>query len=381
MTLDVHGFCEERFLPLRDTFAANFESGLEIGASFAATQHGRVVADMWAGFADPKRTRPWQADTIVPVKSTTKLMMMIAALIVIDRGLLDLDAPVARYWPAFAQGGKAAVTVRDALTHQAGVPGFEVQMTHAEVCDWDIAVARVAAEPHWFGGERRICYHAQTYGFLLGELIRRVDGRRPRQFLREEIFDKLGADFQLGLTSPDERLRMARVALLPGALDPAGAAGKILNAIDTRQAFSWERIVAEQPSDGGVGTARGVALAMAIVANGGELNGVRFMSPAMVALAGSEQAYGRCPYLGDLRLGLGFGLDSREFPAPSPTSLHWGGYGGSFALADPACAFSFGYAPNNWITPPADSTQIDFEAWDPRLRRLFDTLRGLLPTL
>lgn len=381
LATEIHGFCDLRFLPLRDAFAANFADGLEIGASLAATHRGRVVADMWAGFADLDRTRLWAKDTIVPVASTTKIMMMIAALIAIDRGLLDLDAPVAQYWPAFAQGGKGAVTVRDALTHQAGVPGFETPLTNAEVCDWNVAVARVAAEPHWFAGEQQICYHAQTYGFLVGELIRLVDGRRPRQFLREEIFEKIGADFQLGLTDPQELARMALVHLPPGAFSPDIAAAKVLNSIDLTQAFSWERCVAEIPSGGGIGTARGVALACAIVANGGELGGVRFLSPAIVALAGAEHAYGRCPYLGGVRLGLGFGLDSKEFPAPTPTSMHWGGYGGSWALADPRAAFSLGYAPNNWVIPPPDATQLNPEAQDPRLGRLTGVLRDLLPSL
>jgi CubicO group peptidase (beta-lactamase class C family) len=196
------------------------------------------------------------------VASITKIMMMIGALITIERGLLDLDAPVARYWPEFAQGGKEAVTVRDALTHQAGAPGFEVPLTSAEVCDWTAATGRIAAERRWFRGERRICYHALTYGFLVGELIRRVDGRRPRQFLSEEIFDKVGADFQIGLSSPAE-LRMAMPALPAGAFELNGIAGKLLNSVDRTDSGSWARMSSENPSTGGYTNGRAIAAKLA----------------------------------------------------------------------------------------------------------------------
>jgi CubicO group peptidase (beta-lactamase class C family) len=378
MTTEIQGYCEVGFLPLRDAFLANFEDDLEIGASFAAMYRGRMVADMWAGYADSGRTRPWEQDTIVPVASTTKMMLMIGALIVIERGLLDLDTPVARYWPEFAQGGKEAVTVRDALTHQAGVPGFEVPLTSAEVCDWTAATGRIAAEPLWFGGERRICYHALTYGFLIGELIRRVDGRRPRQFLSEEIFDKVGADVQIGLSSPAELSRIAIPAIPAGAFDLTGIAGKLLNSIDRTDSGTWERMSSENPSSGGYTNGRAIARACAIVANGGEFNGVRILSPETIALAGAEHAYGPCAYLGPLRLGLGFGLDSDEFPAPSPTSMHWGGFGGSGGFMDPKAAFSSGYTPNNWVLPDISSGQF---AIDRRVARFWGALSRLLPTL
>ena len=378
MTAKIQGYCDVSFLPLRDAFLANFEDGLEIGASFAATYRGRMVADMWAGYADPGRTRLWEQDTIVPVASTTKIMLMIGALIVIERGLLDLDAPVARYWPEFAQGGKEAVTVRDALTHQAGVPGFVVPLTSAEVCDWTAATGRIAAELRWFGGERRICYHALTYGFLVGELIRRVDGRRPRQFLSEEIFDKVGADFQIGLSSRAELSRMAMPALPAGAFKLNGIAGKLLNCVDRTDSASWERMSSENPGVVGYGNGRAIARACAILANSGEFNGVRILLPETIALAGAEHAYGPCPYLGQMRLGLGFGIDSKEFPAPTPTSMHWGGFGGSWGLMDPKAAFSLGYTPNNWIVPDVSSGQF---AIDRRLARFMDALSELLPTL
>ncbi len=304
-------------------------------------------------------------------------MLMIGALIAVDRGLLDLDAPVARYWPEFAQGRKDAVTVRDALTHQAGVPGFEVPLSNAELCDWATVTARLAAEPHWFGGERRICYHFHTYGFLIGELIRRVDGRRPRQFLTEELFDKVGAEFLIGLSS-DALPRVAMPAWPADAFHFSGIVEKLVNSIDMVDHTSWERLSLENAGGNGYANGRAIARVCAIVANGGELGGVRFLSPEAIALAGVEHAYGQCPYIGRMRLGFGFGIDSKEFPAPTPTTMHWGGFGGSVGLMDPQSGVSAGYAPNNWVVPDVSSGQL---AIDARPLRLLQALGELMRSL
>ncbi|MBV9540980.1 MAG: beta-lactamase family protein, partial [Alphaproteobacteria bacterium] len=149
MTTAIHGFCEPRFERIRDAFKANFDEGLELGASLGVTHQGRTVVDLWAGWADPAKTRPWSEHTIVHVASTTKVATTIVALTLVDRGAIELDAPVARYWPEFAQGGKAHVTIRDAFTHQAGVPGIAEPVTFEQLCDWDYITGRVAAEPHW----------------------------------------------------------------------------------------------------------------------------------------------------------------------------------------------------------------------------------------
>ena len=377
MTTKIHGFCDPQFVPFRDAFAANFADGLELGASFGVTWRGRLVADLWAGHADLKRTRPWQEDTLVPVASTTKIMVMIAAAMVIERGLLDLDTPVARYWPEFAQGGKAAVTVRDALTHQAGVPGFDVPISDDELCDWTKATARLAAEPHWFGGERKICYHFHTYGLLVGELIRRVDGRGPRQFLQEEIFAKVGADFLIGLT-PDATNRIAQLKLPADAFQGEGMLKRMIDSADMSTLDSWERLAAELPSGNGYTNGRGIALAGAIIANGGLADGERLLSPAMIALAGQEHAYGHDLYLGMVRFGLGFAIDHADFPAAVPSAMHWGGYGGSGCVMDPASGLAMGYAPNNWTVPELPEGQL---ALDGRLVRFYDAFRAVAAVL
>ena len=383
--MDIHGFCEERFLPLQQAFAANFEDGIEIGASLAVTHHGRFVVDLWAGDADATLGRPWQKDTIVEVASTTKIAALLSILILLDRRQISLDERVAHYWPEFAQGGKDAVTVRDAITHQAGVPGFDPPISAAMACEWNAVAARLAAEPHWFGGERRLCYHAMTYGFLLGELIRRSDGRGPRQFFDEEIAQKIGADFQLGLSSEAEVARMAVLAIPPGAFTAEGPAGKLLTSIDLSEVLAggmgWQWLAHVDPGTGGFANGRSIARLCSIVANGGQVDGVRILSSRIIAEAGKEQVYAQCPYLGWLRLGLGFGLDSKEFPAPSPTTLQWGGAGGSWALMDTKAAVSAGYTPNNWHIPPPDLTQINLGEHDPRLRRITAAMADVLTSL
>jgi len=378
MSVEIHGYCDEGFSPLKDAFRANFEDGFEIGSSLGITHRGKLVADLWAGYADAARTIPWRQDTIVPVASTTKIVLGLGVLVALDRGLLDLDQHVAHYWPEFAQGGKGAVTVRDAITHQAGVPGLDPQMTNAEAIDWQAATARIAAEPHWFGGERRICYHAQTYGFLMGEILRRADGRGPRQFLTEEILSKVNADFLLALATYDVLERIARPVLPPEGLNPKGPGEKLMNAIDQTGAFSWARACADNPGGNGFGSGRAIALVCGIVANNGVWDGQRILSPEIIALAGTEQAYGADPYLGMIRWGLGFGLHSKEFPAPTPTSMHWGGFGGSWGMMDPQARISVGYAPNNWMAPDTTHGQVELDA---RLQRFVEVCRGLLPAL
>ncbi len=377
MIVDIHGDCDPRFSPILDAFAQNFADGLELGASLAMTWRGRIVAELWAGFADVERTRPWEKDTLCAVASTTKLIMMIAAAIVIDRGLLDLNVPVARYWPEFAEGGKDKVTVRQALTHQAGVPGFAVPLTDDEVCDWGRATARLAAEPHWFNGEPEICYHFHTYGYLIGELIRRVDGRRPRQFIRDEICAPMDAEFLLGLT-PDVKSRVARLNLPPTWFQGEGIQPRLVNSIDMNTGGRWQRLTAEMPSGNGFSNGRGIALACAILAHGGVADGPRLLSPATIALAGQEHSYGRDLVIGMIRRGLGFGLDIKEFPAPTPTSMHWGGYGGSQGVMDPASGVSFGYTPNNWRMPETPDGQY---AIDPRIGRFFKAIREISAAL
>jgi CubicO group peptidase (beta-lactamase class C family) len=361
MVTHIHGFCDERFRPLKEAFRANFDAGLEVGASLAVTQHGKPVVDLWAGWMDAERTKPWQADTIVHVMSTTKVPMAIAAMRLVDRGLIDLDAPIARYWPEFAEGGKEGVTVRDAFCHCGGVPGFDPPVNFDVHRDWSKAIARLAATPHWFGGERQIMYHAHTYGFLLGEIVRRVDGRGPARFFREEIAEPAGIDFQMGLSDRADMQRVAHVAWPrpQGAAPPAGSVLArwiaSLGAATGWDLMSWEGLSAEVPASVGLGNARSLARLASILADAGRLDDARYLSPEVVREAASEQAFGECPFFGWIRFGLGMALDTPQYPAPSKTAMHWGGTGGSVILADPAAGVAAGYTPNNWLSSVRDS--------------------------
>jgi CubicO group peptidase (beta-lactamase class C family) len=387
MTVKINGFCHRRFWPLRQAFKANFKDGLELGASLALSYRGKMVVDLWGGHADPERTKPWQKDTIVVVNSTTKIMAAIAALMLVDRGLLDLDERIAHYWPQFAQGGKENVTVRDALSHQAGVPGFIPPVPATDLLNWLGVTARIAAEPHWFGGERVLCYHASTYGFVLGELVRRVDGRKPAQFVREEIAQKLGTDFQIGLSHKSDLARMATMRDNTGGTGARYPEGSLAHQVWISAGANdldwdgfvtdWDRLSADFPSVNGFGNGRSLAQICAMVAND-KLGGVRYLSRDIVRQAGTQQAYAEDPMMGWLRFGLGFAIDSKAFPAPSPTSMHWGGYGGSWAIADPRARVGFGYAPNNFIV---EAPMDDHYQADRRMNRISAALEKLLPTL
>ena len=349
MTTELNGFCEAAFTPLREAFAANFDDGLEVGASVAACVRGRPVVDLWAGHADFAQTRPWAANTVVLLRSTTKIPLLICVLMLVDRGLIALDTPIATYWPEFAGGGKADVTVRDALTHQAGVPALDPPASYEEHVQWEVICARIAAEPHWFGGERRVAYHLVNSGFILGEVMRRVDGRTPRQFLREELAEPAGIDIQLGMETWE---RVAET----GALSPPNPPAGDIDPTALRMTLSlskggWGSPVkgAEFPSSNAFGNGRSVARLATILADGGMLDGRRYLSEAIVREVFAEQVAGDCPMFGPMRLGLTVALDHLGFPMPSPTSAYWGGRGGSLCVMDPKTGLSFGYAMNNFI--------------------------------
>ncbi len=215
---EVHGFTHDRFAGVRPIFENNLDSGADLGASFAATLEGEMVVDIWGGYADPARKRAWEKDTIVNVYSTTKTMTALTALLLADRGELDFEAPVARYWPEFAAAGKAGVKVSHLMSHAAGLSGWKEPITVETLYDWEKATALLAAQaPFWEPGTAS-GYHAITQGYLVGEVVRRITGKSLGTVFREEIAEPLGADFHIGLPASED----ARVAeLIP---PPAGQA-------------------------------------------------------------------------------------------------------------------------------------------------------------
>ena len=355
----IRGECASRFGAVRETFAKNLAAGREVGASFAATLDGELVIDLWGGHADAARSRPWQRDTIVNVFSTTKAMAALCLHMLADRGRLDLDAPVARYWPEFAHGGKQALPVHWLLSHRAGLAALRSPLPTEALFDWRRMTEALAAERPWWEPGSRSGYHAMTYGFLVGEVLRRIDGRTLGAFFREEVARPLGADFWIGLPSSED----ARVAeMVPPSAEALAAAGtaaqpasdsllaKVMGnpplAPTAANLPAWRR--AEIPAANGHGNARSVARVMAALACGGTLGGVRLLSAEALARATAEQCFGDDLVLGvPMRWGQGFMLASDSLPlGPSRRAFGHGGWGGSLGVADPDAHVSWAYVMN-----------------------------------
>ncbi len=361
---EIHGFCDERFRPLEDAFRHNLDSGLDKGASLAVTLGGEPVVDLWGGTRDYEMITPWEADTVVRVFSTSKIMVMITVLVLVDRGLLDLDAPIAQYWPEFAKHGKDSITARQVLVHRSGLPGFGRSVSFDEVADWDNAIEILEEASLWYEPGTISCYHSQTFGYLLGELVRRVSAMPFEEFFRREIAEPLGADFQFDFPT-DEATRVAALWPADGDLDiesPMGAA--VMDELATTgEWIDPANLPTVLPAASGVTNARALARVGQMVAMNGELDGRRYLSRSTIAEAATEQSVAMDEVLGQIRLGLGFGLHTDDYPAPTPTSIHWGGYGGSFLTMDPASGISCGYAPNQLLIdggPWADPRRIEF---------------------
>jgi CubicO group peptidase (beta-lactamase class C family) len=353
--VEVHGECKPEFEGVRRRFVANFDKHDEVGASVCVTVEGETVVDLWGGYRDAAQTQPWERDTIVNVYSTTKTMSFLVTLMLVDRGLLDLDSPVARYWPEFAASGKEDVRVEHLFTHSAGLPGWDEKLTVEDLYDWDKVVGLLAAQAPWWEPGSASGYHALTQGYLLGELCRRTDGRTLGTFFRQEIAEPLGADFHIGLR-PEDDDRVAELVQRGRGVSSATGADKssipyrvFSNPLLTGKepaAEGWRR--AEIPAAGGIGNARSVARIHAAVACGGEADGVRLLSPETVELIFPERLYGQDHVMGGpVRFGLGYGLPSKEVPiSPSTRAAYWGGWGGSIVLADADTRMSVGYVMN-----------------------------------
>lgn len=348
-----HGFTHDRYAPVRATFESSLASGADIGACFCATQEGETVVDIWGGFADEARTRPWEKDTIVNVYSTTKTMTALTALILADRGDLDFDAPVARYWPEFAANGKERVKVSHLMSHAAGLSGWKEPITKEDLYDWEKCTALLAAQaPYWEPGTAP-GYHALTQGYLVGEVVRRITGKSLGTVFREEIAGPMGADFHIGLPASED----ARVAELipppPGSGLGSGIQTDLQKnmsnnpGIDPRLTRTRAWRGAEIPAAGGTGNARSVAQIHTILANGGTANGKRFLSEAGCRKALELQVEGDDLILGmPARFGMGFGLAGGAVPFRNPNTIYWGGYGGSIIVIDMDARATYSYVMN-----------------------------------
>jgi len=342
---EVQGRCDKRFGAVREALGALLDSD-DVGASAAVYVDGEPVVDIWGGCADAARTTAWERDTITNVWSTTKTMTALCALILADRGDLDLAAPVARYWPEFAAAGKAGVQVRHLLAHTAGLPTWDDPVTAEDLYDWPAATARLAAQaPLWEPGTLA-GYHSLTQGFLVGEVVRRVTGRSLGAFFAEEVAGPLGADFHIGLPAEHDH-RVAPLIAPPSAPSgdlvagpPSGETPSAGIRVSDGNTLAWRR--AEIPAASGFGNARSVAAVQSVLACGGTVRGVRLLSEAGCERAREEQYRGVDQILGrSMRYGMGYGLYDR--------SCFWGGWGGSIVMVDLDARMTVSYVMNQML--------------------------------
>jgi len=354
--IEIHGYCEERFESVKEVFADNFKSDLDVGASLAITINGKFVMDIWAGYCDEAQTRLWEKDTIVNVYSTTKVMTALCVLMLVDRGLIDLDAPVATYWPEFAQAGKKKLPVRYLLSHTAGLPGWDQPLQAETLYDWNRCVDLLAAQKPWWEPGTKSGYHSITFGYLLGELIRRVTGKSLGTFFREEVAIPLKADFYIGF-SEELDTRVGELIPIP-PIDPANSEITDPNSIPNRvflnpiltarETLTREWRAAEIPASNGHGNARSVARIAAVLACGGELDDIRLLSLNTIEKAMEEQSYNKDLVL-DIprRFGLGFGLVCKDMPiSTNQRAFSWGGWGGSHVTMDLDAKLSWAFVMN-----------------------------------
>ncbi|MEW6269803.1 MAG: serine hydrolase domain-containing protein [Thermodesulfobacteriota bacterium] len=369
----LQGFVAPGCEPVREEVVRNLAERGDVGAACCVYHRGVPVVDLWGGVADPATGRPWREDTLQLVFSCTKGVTAICVLLLAERGLLDLDAPVARYWPEFAAAGKDKIPVRWMLSHRAGLAAIDGSFTLEQALAWDPVVTALAAQaPAWEPGTRH-GYHVRSYGWLLGELVRRVTGRSLGRFLADEVAAPLGLDLFIGLPASEEPRVSAIVPPDPPA-GPMAEAMERLFAPDTLAGRAmtgpsnlfpyddrWNRRelhAAELPSSNGITTAR--ALARLYAATIGQVDGVRLLREDTVARACEVQSDGpdAVLYL-PTRFGLGFMLPPALAPSAPPSAFGHPGAGGSLAFADPASGIAFGYVMNRMRLDPGNDRRAD----------------------
>ncbi|WP_163505581.1 serine hydrolase domain-containing protein [Fodinicola acaciae] len=378
----VHGQVAAGFEPVAEAFADNLTERGEIGAAFAAVHDGRVVVDIWGGLADPATGRGWQEDTLQLVYSGTKGLVAAAMLILVERGLLDLRAPVATYWPEFAAHGKGAVTVAQVMSHQARLPGIRRPVTAADTLDPVRMAALLADQPQETDPRAVLTYHPLTYGWLAGELVRRVDGRTVGRFVREEIAEPLAMQTWIGLPAELEP-RVSTIVYAPSWRRMWSR----LPADDELFLRAWSNPplwpdgpvayngrafhAAEVPGAGAISTARSLARFYGALALGGRIDGVRIMAPETVEL-------GQRPIVDSMdqvlfapfSRGVGFQLQNESMNlGPAKVAFGHDGAGGSVHAAWPELRTGFSYAMNELRSSLA---------FDPRPKALLDALHSVV---
>jgi CubicO group peptidase (beta-lactamase class C family) len=364
----VVGTCDPRFTLVKEEFIRNFAERDEVGAAVCVLVDGVRVVDLAGGWADVDAQRPFGLDTLVDYYSVGKAFLALCALQLVDGGLLALDDPIADFWPEFASGGKEAATLRHALCHRAAVPAIREPLTNDDLWHWDRMTAALAATSPWWEPGTRHAYHTNTYGHLIGEVVRRVSGESVRERLAA-VTGPLGADVHIGVPAGEER-RCARVAFVAGGGDDGGTLPDLsrlegdqlmemlsyfnppgYSSIGVVNTAEWR--TAEVPSTNGHGTARGVACVYDALLQPG-----RLLSSDLLSEAVSPQSEGFCPILHEeVTFGLGFKptVPRRPF-GPNPHSFGHFGTGGAVGFADPDARVAFGYVMNH-VIPRWQSTR------------------------
>jgi CubicO group peptidase (beta-lactamase class C family) len=365
----IEGTVAPGFEKVADVFTANFDDAGEVGAACCVYVDGRPVVDLWGGVADPDDGRPWRHDTPVLIFSAAKGLTAVCVHRLVERGELDLDAPVAAYWPEFGAEGKDGITLRWVLSHRAGVAAVDAPVTLEDIVGWHGVVAAVAAQaPNWEPGTAH-GYHARTFGWILGEVVRRVTGKSLGAFLATEVAGPLDLDVWIGLPEAIEP-RLAPIippdppadpqfrALLDSMLASDSLFGRVLTGPSNLFNYDgrWNErplLGAEMPSSNAVATA--TAAARLYAATVSEVDGVRLLAPATVDAARTVQSDGPdCVLARDTRFGLGFMLPPLLGPECPPTAFGHSGAGGALAFADAEQALGFGYVMNRMKLDPSD---------------------------
>ena len=369
--MEIKGTFDKSFSGVVTAFRRNFEDLGEVGASVAIMREGRLVVDIWAGHSDTGLSQPWKRDTITNVFSITKTMATLSALVLADRGDLDVFKPVADYWPEFAANGKEKIEVRHLMSHTSGLSGWDKKITIREICDWRESTAILAEQKPWWQPGTSSGYHALTQGHLVGEVIRRITGESIGEFFAKEIAEPLGADFHIGLGERDfyrvsdviypredirdQMMERARSLVKLGVTDEVAV--KTLqnprNNEDNVNSEWWRK--AEIPAANGHGNARSVATIQGLITNGGEINGVRLLNTETIDLIFQEQSNGLdLVFLMPLRFGIGYALPNEEFSfLPQDRRVcFWGGNGGSIFVNDVDENVTISYIMNKMIATP-----------------------------
>ncbi len=364
----VHGTVAPGFEAVAAAFERGFAGRPDMGAALAIRHRGEYVARLWGGVADARTGRLWSPDTSSVIFSCTKGLMSLAIARLVEQGLVDYDAPVARYWPEFAAAGKARITVREALSHRAGLSAPRINLSTEQMLDWDFVTAALAAQEPLFPPDSGYAYHALTHGWFTGEIIRRVTGLTPGHYLQQEMAGPLDASVHVGLPpalEPKVTHLVSYPGQVPANLPPppepnwpllASTLGNALppTLISETGGFNDPRLhAAEIPGAGGIATADGLATIWSAAVTTTE--GVRLVGDAVIEQATREQSGGPAIWPGPppyYRWGMGFMLDAEARRLLTPRSFGHDGAGGQVAFADPAHAVGFAYLTNRMELPP-----------------------------